>query len=225
MSRMPSVVTNAVLAPLRSIRAFVARVVPCTNTETSDGGSPAAASTRRIPSRTPTSGAAVVSTLAVSRPAGLSRTTSVNVPPMSAASLARITPRLASDRYLLESRITPDFALEHAAQARYGDPHILVADRHGRDAEAHDVRLSERAHHAVLEQGLTHRSRDRVTEADVPALLVVLARRGDGDTEPAALLLEERDRQLGQRAVLPLEILSLHVAPDVDRRRHRLVRD
>src|SRR6516164_6550985 len=172
MSRIPSVVTNAVLAPLRSIRAFVARVVPCTKTETSDGGSPAAASTRRTPSRTPTSGAAVVSTLAVSRPAGLSRTTSVNVPPMSAASLARITPPLASDRHLLESRVTPDFALEHAAQARHGNPHVLVADRHGRNTEAHDVGLEERAHHAVLEQSFAHRPRARVAEADVAALLV-----------------------------------------------------
>ncbi len=92
MSRIPSVVTNAVRAPLRSMSALVASVVPWTKTETSDGGSPAAASTRRIPSSTPTSGAAVVSTLAVSRPAGLSRTTSVNVPPMSAASRARIRP-------------------------------------------------------------------------------------------------------------------------------------
>src|SRR6185369_6384046 len=152
MSRIPSVVTNAVLAPFRSINAFVARVVPWTKTETSDGGSPTAASTRRIPSRTPTSGAAVVSTLALSRPAGLSRTTSVNVPPMSADSRARIRAMLASHRYLLEPGLTPDLGLEHAAKAGHGDPDVLVADRHRRDAEADHIRLPERAHHAVLEQ-------------------------------------------------------------------------
>src|SRR5215510_8918365 len=223
MSRRPSVVTNAVRAPLRSISAFVARVVPWTKTATSDGGSPAAASTRRIPSSTPTSGAGVVNTLAVSRPVGLSRTTSVNVPPMSAASRARISLTPASDRDLLESGLAPHLGLEHAAQARHGDPDVLVADRDRRDTEADHVRLAERAHHAVLEQGLADRARAGMTEADMAALLVVIAWRRDRDAELAALLLEQRDREPGQRAVLPREILALHVAPDVDRRGHRLV--
>src|SRR5215831_517575 len=225
MSRSPSVVTNAVRAPLRSMRALVARVVPWTKTETSDGGSPAAARTRRMPSSTPTSGAAVVSTLAVSRPAGLSRTTSVNVPPMSAASRARISPAPASDRHLLEARLAPHLGLEHAAQARHGNPDVLVADRHGRDPEADHVRLAERAHHAVLEQGLADRACAGMAEADMAALLVVIAWRRDRDAEFAALLLEQRDREPGERAVLPGEILTLHVAPDVDRRGHRLVGD
>src|SRR4029453_233645 len=225
MSRSPSVVTNAVLAPLRSMRAFVASVGPWTKTEPPDAGSPAAPSTRRIPSSTPTSGAAVVSTLAVSRPAGLSRTTSVNVPPMSAASRARIRPPRPPDPHLLETRPAPDFGLQHPAKAGHGHPHVLVADRDGRDAEADDIRLSERAHHPVLEQRFAHRSGARMAEADVTALLVVVARRRDGDAELLAFLLEQRDRQLGERAVLAREVLALHVAPDVDRRRHRLVRD
>src|SRR5262245_34611929 len=143
MSRIPSVVTNAVRAPLRSMSALVARVVPWTKTETSDGGRPAVASTRRMPSSTPTSGAAVVSTFTVSRPVGLSRTTSVNVPPMSAASLARISASLASDRDLLESRLAPHLGLEYATKPGHGHPDVLVADGHGRDTEADDVRLAE----------------------------------------------------------------------------------
>src|SRR5881628_1076970 len=208
ISRSPSVVTNAVRAPLRSMRALVASVVPWTKTATSDGGSP---------------GAAVVNTLAVSRPAGLSRTTSVNVPPMSAASRARIRPTPASDRHLLESGLAPDFGLEHAPQARHGDPDVLVADRHRRDPEADHVRLAERAHHAVLEQRFADRAGARMAEADVAPLLVVVARRRDLDAELAALLLEQRDRQLRERAVLPGEVLTRHVAPDVDRGGHRLV--
>src|SRR5262249_57865641 len=96
-------------------------------------------------------------------------------------------------------------------------------DRHGRDTEADHVRLAERAHHAVLEQGLADRARAGMTEADMAALLVVIAWRRDRDAELAALLLEQRDREPGQRAVLPREILTLHVAPDVDGRGHRLV--
>src|SRR5215510_6695094 len=164
MSRIPSVVTNAVLAPLRSMSAFVARVVPWTKTDTSDGGRPAVASTRRTPSSTPISGAAVVSTFTVSRPVGLSRTTSVKVPPMSAASLARIRPSLASDGDLLESRLAPHFGLEHVTKPGHGEPDVLVTDRHGRDAEADDVRLAERAHDAVLEQGFADRARAGMAE-------------------------------------------------------------
>src|SRR5262249_33682136 len=124
MSRSPSVVTNAVRAPLRSMRALVARVVPWTKTETSDGDSPAAARTRRGPAIRPPRGGAGVGPWAVPRPAGLSRPTSVNVPPMSAASRARISPAPASDRHLLEARLAPHLALEHAAQARHRNPDV-----------------------------------------------------------------------------------------------------
>src|SRR5262249_57419416 len=86
-------------------------------------------------------------------------------------------------------------------------------------------RMADRAYHAVLEQGLADRARAGMAEAEWPAVLVVIARRGDRDAELAALLLEQRDREPGQRAVLPRQILALHVAPDVDCRGHRLVGD
>ena len=70
MSRIPSVVTNAVRAPLRSMSALVASVVPWTKTETSDGAQPgrgehAPDAFEHARLRAPR----VVSTLAVSRPA------------------------------------------------------------------------------------------------------------------------------------------------------------
>ena len=90
MSRNPRVVRNAVRAPLRSMRALVARVVPWTKTATSAGVIALSSSTVSSASKTPASGArGVVRTLAVRRPAGASRTTSVNVPPMSAATRTR----------------------------------------------------------------------------------------------------------------------------------------
>ena len=64
-SRKPLVVTSAVLAPLRSMMALVASVVPCTIRPTWEGAMPADFSARSMPSSTPSSGAAlVVSTLA-----------------------------------------------------------------------------------------------------------------------------------------------------------------
>ena len=73
----PLVATNAVRAPLRSRRAFVATVVPCVNRSIS------AASTARTAARTDSSCLAAVGTLAVrTRPSSI-RTASVNVPPIS----------------------------------------------------------------------------------------------------------------------------------------------
>mgnify|MGYP002128358247 CR=1 FL=1 len=64
--------------------ALVASVVPWIISDTSAAVIPARASTARTPSSTPSSGAAgVVSTLAVQRWPSCSRTTSVNVPPIS----------------------------------------------------------------------------------------------------------------------------------------------
>src|SRR5207245_6902713 len=62
-----------------------------------------------------------------------------------------------------------------------------------------------------------------MAEADVASLLVVVARGGDANAELPAFLLEQRGRELGERAVLPGEVLAFHVAPDVDRRAHRFV--
>src|SRR4029453_1829242 len=91
-SRNPAVVISAVAAPLRSINALVASVVPCTTSPTSPGGHLASARIARTPSMTPRSGApVVVRTLVAWLPAAVSRTTSVNVPPISTARRARFT--------------------------------------------------------------------------------------------------------------------------------------
>ena len=88
-SRKPSVAMSAVRAPLRSMMALVASVVPCTNTPMSPNVRPASASALRAPSMTATSGSrGVVSSLATCRRPPLSSTMSVNVPPMSTASRA-----------------------------------------------------------------------------------------------------------------------------------------
>ena len=77
-------VSSAVRAPLRSMIALVASVVPWITTPTSPGASPASASTRATASITPRSGAAwVVSTLVVYCAVPISSATSVKVPPMS----------------------------------------------------------------------------------------------------------------------------------------------
>src|SRR5947209_20525590 len=62
-----------------------------------------------------------------------------------------------------------------------------------------------------------------MAEADVASLLVVVARGGDANAEFPAFLLEQRGRELGERAVLPGEVLAFHGAPDVDRRARRFV--
>ncbi len=88
-SRKPSVAMRAVRAPLRSMMALVASVVPCTSTPMSAKARPAAASTARVPSMTAASGAfGVVSTLATKRRSPASSTMSVKVPPISTASRA-----------------------------------------------------------------------------------------------------------------------------------------
>ena len=83
-SRNPSVVKSAVLAPLRSISALVASVVPWMIKPTALGSTPAAAVTWRTAASTPSSGArGVVRIFAVKRASPTSSATSVNVPPMS----------------------------------------------------------------------------------------------------------------------------------------------
>ena len=84
VSRKPWVVISAVRAPLRSISALVASVVPWMMIESAEAGMRASASTALIAAITPRSGAAgVVNTFAVKRRPPLSSATSVKVPPMS----------------------------------------------------------------------------------------------------------------------------------------------
>jgi hypothetical protein len=59
-SRKPWVVTSAVFAPLRSMMALVARVVPCTISPTWPGSILPSFSARSMPSSTPSSGADLV---------------------------------------------------------------------------------------------------------------------------------------------------------------------
>ncbi len=93
LSRKPSVAISAVLAPLRSMMALVASVVPCTSTAMSANASPARFSAAAVPLSTASSGALwVVSTFAVIRPFGVSSTISVNVPPISAANRTASSP-------------------------------------------------------------------------------------------------------------------------------------
>ena len=83
-------VTSAVSAPLRSIIALVARVVPWMRSPTAPGSTPERASTSSTPVSTASSGASgVVSTLAVVRASPCSSTTSVKVPPTSTPIRAR----------------------------------------------------------------------------------------------------------------------------------------
>jgi len=90
------VVSSAVRAPLRSINALVASVVPCTTSVTSCGRHFASARMERTPSSTARSGASgVVSTLMLCEVAPVSSTTSVNVPPMSTARREDISTRRA----------------------------------------------------------------------------------------------------------------------------------
>ena len=87
-SRNPSVTRSAVFAPVRSMRALVARVVPWMRRSISPGAIPAVRIASPTAATTPTSGASgVVSTLAVTMlsPPPVSRATSVNVPPTSTA--------------------------------------------------------------------------------------------------------------------------------------------
>jgi hypothetical protein len=85
-SRKPRVVTSAVRAPFRSIRALVKSVVPWRTCETAAGGVPAWASTASMPATTASSGASgVVRTFPTWKvvPSSLARIRSVKVPPMS----------------------------------------------------------------------------------------------------------------------------------------------
>ena len=89
------VVSSAVRAPLRSMMALVAKVVPCITIAKSAGARPASRKTARIASMTARSGASgVVSTLLLNRRPPASSATSVKVPPISTPSLAAATPSL-----------------------------------------------------------------------------------------------------------------------------------
>src|SRR5882724_12641783 len=86
MSRKPSVAMRAVTAPLRSMMALVASVVPWMKRVISPGATPMSSSNSSVPAITACSGAwGVVSTLRVQRCAPASTTMSVKVPPMSTA--------------------------------------------------------------------------------------------------------------------------------------------
>ena len=103
-SRNPSVVTKAVFAPLRSINALVARVVPWKTSVTAEAGTLACASTAVAPSSTARSGASgVVKSFNWSWPPTCSSTTSVKVPPISTANraslLIRTQPTYFFDRH------------------------------------------------------------------------------------------------------------------------------
>src|SRR5215212_975008 len=85
-SLKPSVVSSAILAPLRSIRAFVTSVVPWTIVPTCRASTPSRPSNSASPLSTPSDGSSgAVRTLPTARlPVSSSiRTISVNIPPMS----------------------------------------------------------------------------------------------------------------------------------------------
>ena len=86
-SRCPAVVRSAVVAPLRSIRAFVASVVPWMISPISPGPAPARPSTSAMPLSTASPGCpwVVSSFVVICRPSPSSSTTSVKVPPISTA--------------------------------------------------------------------------------------------------------------------------------------------
>jgi hypothetical protein len=86
MSRKPSVAMRAVTAPLRSMMALVASVVPWRKRSISPEATPISESSSSVPAITASSGAwGVVSTFRVHRCAPASTTRSVKVPPMSTA--------------------------------------------------------------------------------------------------------------------------------------------
>src|SRR4029453_14170939 len=147
-SRKPSVVTSAVRAPLRSIRALVASVVPCTTSPPSDGGHLASARMDRTPSITPRSGASgVVRTFMAWALSSRSRTTSVNVPPISTAR-----------RALISAFVDLDVALREDAPPGLGvalQEGDVFRARHGRGMQAGLVVLG-------LHHGIGHHLQDGV---------------------------------------------------------------
>ena len=102
-SRKCRVVTMAAGGKRRVISAFVATVVPCENSGTSDRSIPASST----PASTPSSGSEVDGTLAtrISSLSSSSTQTSVNVPPTSTATL--VTDRSLSLASPLRSGLTP----------------------------------------------------------------------------------------------------------------------
>ena len=90
-SRKPLVVTRAVVAPFRSIRALATRVVPWTTSPISGPGTSCSSRTRPLSTAIEGSPGVVSSfALATTVPERIS-TRSVNVPPMSTATRAKPT--------------------------------------------------------------------------------------------------------------------------------------
>jgi hypothetical protein len=87
---MPFVVTSPVRAPRRSMIAFVAIVEPCLKPVTSAGSMPALSRALITPSMNP-GGVDGVLTLVSSCVSSSYATRSVNVPPMSTATLSFLT--------------------------------------------------------------------------------------------------------------------------------------
>ena len=126
MSRNPSVVTSAVLAPLRSMIALVASVVPWMMIDRSPGASPASRNTARI----------AVDDGALGRLRGgqdlgaeplarrASSATSVKVPPIS-------TPSLASAFPVMLGLSRGQEAVEHPARPLV-EPRVIGAVEHPR---------------------------------------------------------------------------------------------
>ena len=130
-SRKPLVVSRAVFAPLRSVRAFMMVVVPWKKAVMLSGETPLFSST----SMTPASkfGGVVWAFSWTSAPSSEMATRSVKVPPMSVATLiCRFPPFLVSVLYIcfayILSRIAPGSAnvneklSPHGAAGRRGSP-------------------------------------------------------------------------------------------------------
>src|SRR4029450_9231893 len=154
-SRKPAVVTSAVRAPLRSIKALVASVVPWTTSPTVDGGHLACARMVRTPSITPRSGASgVVRTFMAWALSSISRTTSVNVPPISTAKRAVISVFVD-----LDVALGDDVAPGLVVALQEGD---VFPTRHRRGVQAGFVvlRLHRRIRHH-LQDGVGQHRHDR----------------------------------------------------------------
>src|SRR5438270_3856004 len=150
-SRKPSVTTSAVLAPLRSMIALVARVVPWMIRPRSSGLAPDSFRIPVMPVMTPSSGARdVVSTFTLLRLPFHSRNRSVKVPPISTANRAF---SIVLCRRLLD--VAAEIGL---ADARIG-AHLGRRAFHEKSSLLHDqgaVGDQQRAAHVLLD----HEDRD-----------------------------------------------------------------
>src|SRR5258705_7027925 len=135
-SRCPEVVSMPTFAPLRSRRALVATVVPCTISPVSASSAarsvPSSAASRTRPSMTPMDGSAgVEADLArLTRPASSTPTRSVKVPPTSMPT--------RSISGLPAARLRGDEAVHPVRGARLGGPargRAVAAAPHGLDQE------------------------------------------------------------------------------------------